>query len=186
MAENQPAADSGPKTEPFPARFEEIYLSHYKRIYNYIYSCIQHREISEDLTADVFAAVHENLERLDPGRGSISAWVYTVARNTVLDFRKRAAFHREVLGDVPETAASDQPFPESGGKDDTLRNPDNIWLARILCRLTEEEANLLMFRYQLQLSNAEVGNILDISTDAVSKRYQRLLQKCRQMAAEEE
>ncbi len=183
MAENQPAADAGPKTEPFPARFEEIYLSHYKRIYNYIFSRIRHRETSEDLTADVFAAVHENLERLDPSRGPLSAWIYTVARNAVLDFRKRAAYRREILGDVPETAAPETGFMESGGKDDTLRNPDNIWLAQILCRLTEEEANLLMFRYQLQLSNAEVGNILDISTDAVSKRYQRLLQKCRQLAA---
>ena len=107
-----------------------------------------------------------------------------MARNAVLDFRKRAAYRREILGDVPETTAPETDFMESGGKDDTLRNPDNIWLAQILCRLTEEEANLLMLRYQLQLSNAEVGNILDISTDAVSKRYQRLLQTCRQLAAE--
>ncbi|MBR5908902.1 MAG: sigma-70 family RNA polymerase sigma factor, partial [Schwartzia sp.] len=109
---------------------------------------------------------------------------FSIARNAMRDFRKRAAFRREVLGDVPETFSPELAFPENGGKDDTLQNPDNIWLARLLRQLTEEEYNLLMMRYQMNFSNLEVAEALDINKSAVSKRYSRLLEKLRELERE--
>ncbi len=169
-----------------PARFEEIYLAYYKGIYNYIYSFVRHRETAEDVTADVFASVYRNLAKLDLSRGTFSSWIYAIARNAVKDMRKRAAFRCEVLGVMPETAASETPFAENGGWDDTLKNPDNVWLQGLLEHLDEEEINLLMLRYQMGFSNQEVGKILNLSADAVSKRYRRLLMRCRKLGQQEQ
>ncbi len=164
------------------ARFEDIYLTYYRGIYNYIYGFMGHREKTEDLTADVFVSAYRNLSQLDLSRGSFSAWIYSIARNAVRDHRKRAAFRCEVLGDVPEKADFSAPFAENGGIDDSLKNPENIWLQQILERLSDEEKDLLILRYQTGLSNQEVGAVLGLSIDAVSKRYSRLLLKCRKLA----
>ncbi len=186
MAETQSMNAGEPQAGVVPMRFEDIYLAYYKRVYNFIYSRLLHRENAEDVTADVFVSVHRNLSRLDLSRGTFNTWIFSIARNAVRDFKKRAAFRCEVLGSVPETFAPEESFPENGGRDNTLKNPDNIWLQQLLQQLTEEEGDLLMYRYQMSLSNAEVGEILDISVEAVSARYQRLLKKCRQMSRQME
>lgn len=181
MAEAQAKIEAETQEEIVPVRFEDIYLAYYKGVYNFIYGYLRHRESAEDVTADVFATVHQKISLLDVSRGTISAWIFAIARNAVRDFRKRAVFHREILGGAPETLATEMPFPESGGEDDSLRNPDNIWLAQLLRQLTEEENNLLMLRYQMNFSNTEIAEILDMNTSAVSKRFRRLLEKCREL-----
>ena len=177
MEETQAKMEAG----AVPMRFEDVYLAYYKGIYNYIFGCLRHRESAEDVTADVFAAVHRNFSRLDTSRGTLSAWIFTIARNAMRDFRKRAVFRREVLGDVPEMLAMEMPFLENGGKDDTLHNPDNVWLAQLLRQLSEEEVDFLMMRYQMNLSNGEIAEALAINESAVSKRYRRLLDKLREL-----
>ena len=177
MEETQAKMEAG----AVPMRFEDVYLAYYKGIYNYIFGCLRHRESAEDVTAEVFAAVHRHFSRLDASRGTLSAWIFTIARNAMRDFRKRAVFRREVLGDVPEMLAMEMPFLENGGKDDTLHNPDNVWLAQLLRQLSEEEVDLLMMRYQMGLSNGEIAEALSMNAAAVSKRYHRLLDKLREL-----
>lgn len=54
------------------------------------------REVAEDLTADVFLKVLSNLDSYNPARGgSLSTWIYAIARNAVADYRKKAYVNRE-------------------------------------------------------------------------------------------
>ncbi|MBR4695594.1 MAG: sigma-70 family RNA polymerase sigma factor, partial [Selenomonadaceae bacterium] len=96
---------------------EELYNQYYRRIYNYIYGRILHRENAEDLTAEVFIAVYQNLSQMDEGRGSLATWMFAIARNAVRDFSRRSAFRREVSGEVPDVTAPE----DNMGKDDSLR-----------------------------------------------------------------
>ena len=76
--------------------FEEIYENNFSKIYNYIFGQMLNREISEDLTSDVFLKVLTNLDSYDPSRGAgLSTWIYAIARNTVADYRKKAYVNRE-------------------------------------------------------------------------------------------
>ena len=63
-----------------------------------------------------------------------------------------------------------------------LKNPDNQRIFAILCKLSEDEREFLELRYALELSNREIGRLLNISEKAVSERYRRLLEKCRRLA----
>ena len=70
---------------------------------------------------------------------------------------------------------------ETKSWDDSLRDPDNIRVKKILTRLSNEERRFLELRYVLGLSNEEVGRVVGTNAAAVSQRYHRLLVKCRKL-----
>lgn len=76
--------------------FEKIYEEYFGKVYNYIFGRMLNREISEDLTEDVFLKVLDNLDRYDPARGAkMSTWIFVIARNAVADYRKKVYVNRE-------------------------------------------------------------------------------------------
>lgn len=160
-----------------PMDFEAIYRQYHKRVYNYIFGQILHREAAEDLTADVFVAVAANLLQFDSARGSLTAWIFTIARNLTQNFRLRASTRlEESRADLPE-----RPVEASQEWDNSLRSPASIRAERILAKLSEEERRFLELRYVLGLSNEQVGHITGATSAAVSQRYHRLLAKCRKL-----
>lgn len=170
--------DTMPLCSPlYPLDFEAIYRNYYKRVYNYIYGQVLHREVAEDLATDVFVAAVANFGRFDPERGDFSSWLFTIARNLTLNYRMRSSTRlEESCAEMPE-----QPAPEARGKDESLRAPESLRAERILEQLSNDEREFLEFRYALGLSNEEIGRVLGLTGAAVSQRYHRLLAKCRKL-----
>ena len=160
-----------------PIDFEQIYRDYHKNVYNYIYGQILHRETAEDLTADVFVAVATHLGQFDPARGSLTAWIFTIARNLTLNYLMRSSTRlEEVREELPEKSA-----PALSTWDDSLRSPESLRAEHILEQLSVEKRRFLELRYVLGLSNEEIGRIVGTTATAVSQRYHRLLAKCRKL-----
>ena len=159
-------------------QFEEIYRTHWRGIYNYVYGRLLRAEEAEEVTADVFFAAWEHLDDYDAERARLSTWLGRIAHNKVNDFLRKAYRMREISVDAfPESMQPTAPPAEEG----SLRDPVTDTVERILRLLSEEERNLLELRYALDLSNDEVASILDVSANAVSHRYGRLLEKCKKL-----
>ena len=75
--------------------FDELYQEYFGKVYNYIFGQMLNREVSEDLTEDVFVKVLTNLDCYDFARAKVSTWIFTIARNTIADYRKKASVNRE-------------------------------------------------------------------------------------------
>lgn len=160
--------------------FEKIYEEYFGKIYNYIFGQMLNREISEDLTEDVFVKVLTNLDSYNPVRATVSTWIYTVARNTIADYRKKAYVNREsVIDESVELISRDDGYYFDDP--DSLKYVENQQLFNILCKLTDAEKDFLGLRYGLEMSNDEIAKMLNITPKAVSDRYARLLNKCRKI-----
>lgn len=167
-------------SSPCPLDFEAVYRDYHKSVYNYIYGQLLHREAAEDLTADVFVAVATHLGQFDPARGSLTAWVFTIARNLTQNYRLRASTRLEECREhLPDTASA---APNTA--DDSLRSPENRRTERILAKRSNEEIRFLELRYVLGLSNEQVGGITGATAAAVSQKYCRFLAKCRKIDKE--
>jgi RNA polymerase sigma-70 factor, ECF subfamily len=64
--------------------FGELYDRYIKKIYSFIYYKTLHKQTAQDLTSDVFFKALKNIRSVNPDR-KFSTWLYTIARNTVID-----------------------------------------------------------------------------------------------------
>ncbi len=73
-----------------PTAFAEIYDQHQPAIYRYIYYRLGDTATTEDLTSQVFVRMVEKIDTFTYRGQSILAWLYTIARNLIIDHRRRA------------------------------------------------------------------------------------------------
>jgi RNA polymerase sigma-70 factor (ECF subfamily) len=64
-------------------RYEELYATHYQRIYRHVYRLVRHHEQAEDLTQTTFL----NAWRVWPpaSDANLTGWLYTIATRVALD-----------------------------------------------------------------------------------------------------
>lgn len=63
-----------------------IFNMYYKQIFNYILNNIHKREISEEITQDVFLKVYEHINNYDVDKASLKTWIFRIANNKVIDY----------------------------------------------------------------------------------------------------
>jgi RNA polymerase sigma-70 factor (ECF subfamily) len=180
MDETLAAARTGPWSPPEeenairraqrnPAEFAAIYHQFVDPVFSYLYSRLGNRQEAEDLTSQVFLEALEGLHRYR-FNAPFAAWVFTIARRRVIDYRRRpqpAAL--EVSGDPPSTAPD--PLTEAVRSDDLRR------LARQVGRLEEPERELLRLRFAAGLSYEAIGALQDRSPAAVKMHVHRLIKR---------
>ena len=152
--------------------FEALYEAYYDRIYRYAYTILLNRENAEDVVEDTFMAAYAAYDGYDPSRASPGIWLTRIAHNKTVNLVRSAAYRREA--ELPE--GEDRADPSRGF---TARVEDSDTVLRLYARLTRAEREFLDLRYVMELSDAEVGALLDLPVKTVNKRYQRLLEKCR-------
>ena len=152
--------------------FTRIYQEYYRRVYNYAFSRLLRREDAEDATGEVFIALLKNIQSYDPQKGSVSTWVNRVAHNAVEDYCRKFYRHKEVSSPADSKDAEGEWEPE---------NEVNQRVYSILRQLSEEERSFLAMRYEMNMTNSEIGELMGLTPEAVSQRYHRLLEKCRKV-----
>ena len=65
---------------------EEIYTAYYGKVMGYISARIRNHADAEDLCADVFEKVQRRLDDYDQSKAAIGTWIFTITRNTVIDY----------------------------------------------------------------------------------------------------
>ena len=147
--------------------FGQLYDGHFDRIYRYVFFRVTDIETAEDLTSGVFLKAWENLQRYRPG-GPFVAWLYTIARNTVIDhYRTRK----------PGVALEDVVLPHEAGLDDGLdRQSDVAVLREGLRNLTDEQREVLTLRFIEELDTEEIARRMHKSEGAIRALQMRALQ----------
>ena len=72
---------------------EEIYVNYKTKVEGYISSKINDKHDVEDVVSSVFVKVYHNIDAFDSKKASISTWIYSITKNTVIDyFRTRKEY----------------------------------------------------------------------------------------------
>jgi RNA polymerase sigma-70 factor, ECF subfamily len=122
---------------------------------------------AEDVTSDVFERAIRYRKSYDPSKGEPVAWLLGIARRSVdaaLNARPRdQAELEEVAG-------------ETSIEDDSLRR---LTLAAALRQLSDRDQELIALRYGAELTAAQIGEVLEIQTNAVEVALHRALARLR-------
>jgi RNA polymerase sigma-70 factor (ECF subfamily) len=124
---------------------------------------------AEDALQDAFAAIWRSASSYDATRGTGGAWLYTVARNAIVDGARRRP--------EPPMQPPDEPSPELGPPE----RAEAAWLSwRVhgaLERLPERERPVIELAYWGGLSQSEIAEFLGIPLGTVKTRTRSALSR---------
>ena len=148
----------------------QIYLEYRDRVMGYIYARLRSRADAEDLCQDVFEKVHTKLDRFDPEKASISTWIYSITRNSVIDFYRKS----RPFGELTEN------ITEDGAIDDALLNDETLEeLAEALAALPLQLRKIIVLHYYDGLPLTEIAKKMNLSYGAVKLRHAKALREIR-------
>lgn len=128
--------------------FSEIYNSFITPIYRFVYFRVGSKEEAEDLTQTVFLRAWKALDKFDETT-YFSPWLYTIARNAVIDFWKKKKCIP--LEDMEEELAETPDFSSFEKEADFTKVKDAIK------NLNEGQQEIISLRFIDDLSNAEIS-----------------------------
>jgi RNA polymerase sigma-70 factor (ECF subfamily) len=145
------------------AAFDELYRRYASPVLGLALRRTRERGRAEDATQEVFTAVWRSAGTFDPTRGRATAWLFTIARNVLVDGYRRQ---------------SEQPIPTAPDSVDSAPGPDvaaeTSWLSwrvhRALAELPEAERILIELAYWGGLSQSEIAARLDLPLGTVKTR----------------
>ncbi len=147
-----------------------IYNEYRDKVMGYIYARLRSYADAEDLCQDVFEKVNAKLDSFDPAKASVSTWIYSITRNSVIDFYRRSRPFSEI----------DENLAEDGEVDDHLLNNESLdELAEALARLPMELREIIVLRYYDGIPLTEIGKKMHLSYGAVKLRHAKALQQLR-------
>ena len=148
------------------AEQEKLYIEFRPKVYSYISSRVNNRDDAEDLTEDVFEKAFRASDRFDAQKASPGTWIYTITRNTVIDFFRKDRSYEELPEDMRDDA-----LPE----DDLLKKELMEELARALEGLSAELTDIIVMHYYDRLTLTDIAEKTGLSYGAVKLRHQKAL-----------
>jgi len=156
-----------------PAAFGELYQRYVKQIYAYLYTNLGNQAETEDLTTQVFLSAWRGLSRYNE-RGAFKSWLFRIARNKVIDYRRKMKVDLPLEDDLLKAGNDWDPLKHLEQAEDLKR------LALVVKKLPAEQMEYLRLRFIGGLSYVQIGNVVGKREDAVRMAITRLLARLRE------
>src|SRR6266496_1605508 len=149
--------------------FELLYRRYARPVFGLALRRLGDRMRAEDAVQETFAAIWRSAKTYRPERGPGAPWLYTVARNAIVD---RARGRHEPPGEAPETASAEP------GPDERAEAAYVSWrIHRALSGLPPNERDVLELAYYGGLSQSEVADFLGMPLGTVKTRTRAALHR---------
>ena len=138
-------------------------------IYRYIYRQVGDVETTRDLTAEVFRRFLQSIQNGKGPTDHLSAWLYRVAHNIVVDHYRREQHRKHTPLDQELHASNDN----TGRSAETLIMAQTV--RKALLQLTPDQQQVITLKFLEGLSNKEVAEIAGKPVGAIKSLQHRAL-----------
>lgn len=157
-----------------PRALAELFDAFFEKLRRYAYYQTGDLDRAEDIAADSIRAAIESLDRFDDRGGSLSAWMYGIARNMVARQLRDRGTRREVsIEQTPHLHSGEQP------EESVLRELSYLELYAAVSRLPAEQREVIVLRYVEGYRCEEVGLIMGKRSGAVRGIQHRAIRSLR-------
>ena len=157
------------------ARLGLLFERYHKALFGFFYRSTQQVETSEDLVQNVFEKILKN-RKLFRGDGKFTTWMFTIARNEMIDYFKRHRRQPDVPGDGVgyEVAGSEPGYLETEQKNEEMKT-----LQMAFGNLDDEKQQLITLSKFQGMSYREIGEVMQISEGNARIKVFRAMQELR-------
>ena len=165
--------------------FEELMKRYQQPVFTIIYRMTGKYQDSEDIAQDVFLTVYQKLYQFDQTK-SFSPWLYRIAVNTCITaMRKKKkmvsiTLHEDFSEQIEASYDYSRFDPQACLEQSELRE----LIKASIEKLPESYKTVLVLRYDMELSNQEIADILHITKDNVEVKIHRARKALRKIIME--
>lgn len=168
------------------AAFDLLYRRHEMRIWRYLMRQVGNRATAEELMQEVWFAVARDAPRFQP-RARFTTWLFTVARNRMLDAvrSRRRTLSLEALGyESGALLGHLSTEPGVGPLAAAMVRDEHGALAAALAQLPEEQRDAFLLQVEGELSIEEVAGVTRSSFETTKSRLRYARSKLRELLRE--
>jgi RNA polymerase sigma-70 factor, ECF subfamily len=154
-------------------------------VYNFVYRFVG-KDNASDVTQDVFIKVWKNIKNFDIEKSSFKTWLFTIVRNTTIDFlRKKKSIVFSSL-DSEDFVFSENIRDENPLSDEEISKlEEKKIINKYLDKLNEIEKTIIMLHFEEELTFKEIGEVLNKPLNTVKSYYRRGLLKLKEFLKED-
>lgn len=156
--------------------FAELYDEFMPKVFRYISYKMNDQQITEDLTSTVFEKALVSFDKYSSDKGAFSTWIFSIARNTLIDYYRTNKAKQQVSLDeaieVPSRDLSPQEEVEKKAEQECLRG--------CLSRLPEDDQEIIRLKFAGEFNNRQIAKMLGLSESNVGVRLFRAVKKLRE------
>lgn len=158
---------------------EILIRRHLNSLYGFVRRFTRNASDAEDVVQEIFVKAWKNLKKFDKQK-SFKTWLFSIARNTAIDFlrKKKTIPFSEIP--VLETLASSSPLPNEIME---RRDLDES-LDAAMGKLPLKYRLVLFLRYNDHFAFREIAELLNESVNTIKSRHRRGLIVLRKLAVE--
>jgi RNA polymerase sigma-70 factor (ECF subfamily) len=150
----------------------ELYRRYAGELFGFACNALSDRELAEEVVQDVFARLWRHAGQYDRSRATVRTWLYAIARNRIVDARRRAA--------VRPVSAPEQVEEEAWALDRELERAVLRWqVAAALARLSAEHRQVIRLAHWGGLSLREIAEQSGVPLGTVKSRVYYALRSLR-------
>ena len=173
--ENQPNPELQKLGQQFSngdaAAFDQIFDLFADKLFRYISLKIK-TDDAEDILELTLLKAWENRDKYDSTKSNIQTWLFTIARNTIIDhYRSYKEIISEEEGEINNIASEDSPVKKAEQK------LTQIAIEKALSELSEIQREVITLRYMEDLSFKEIAQILNKNEGTIRVIQLRALSK---------
>lgn len=183
---DEDAEDTGQRTARDQARaatddLAALFAPQFRPLFRYFYHQIGDVHDAEDLLATTVSKALASIGRFDPQRGMFAVWLFSIARHTLQDFRRRARTHADI-------AILDPPPRDPAPPLDlvVLKDEEAHLLHGRVAQLPPGQREVITLYYFGGLKGTEIAAVIGRSEGAVRLLIHRALTALRDQYRREE
>jgi RNA polymerase sigma-70 factor (ECF subfamily) len=153
----------------------QVYRLYADGIYRYALYQSGNRSLAEDVAGEVFVRMIESIGSYKYRGSPISAWLYRIARNLIIDHQRRGGRFKPLEEAHESALISDNPIE--------LAERQLSWaeLCEALSELTDDQRQVIILKFIENLENQEVADIIGKSEGSVKSLQHRALRSLRRV-----
>ena len=146
------------------ALMKALYDEHAAVLWRYAFRLTGDASQAEDVVQETLLRAWQHPEVVGDAERPVRAWLFTVARNMIIDDR-RSARYRNVVGSLDEEGAPEQSTP-----DEVNAALDRLLIAEAMAQLSAEHRAVIERSYYRGWTSARIAADLEIAEGTVKSR----------------
>ena len=156
----------------YPSSLDSLFITHKKRIFNYINSKIKDVDVSNDILQETFIKVFKVLKNGKyVEKGKFLSWVLRISHNLIMDYfrnkkRSKIIFEKDLNCLIANMNCGFEQKQKKMLSDETIRKV----LSKMIDKLPQEQKEIVNLRFFQNYSFREIAEINNISINTALGR----------------